>query len=236
MKKLLFFLLISCLPLVGCGERNADVKGAFDIKGIVSEIDKENNQILVKDSTTGLIRITLPANIQVEKYNKGQEVVIWLDGEIKESSPAQANALNIELLDNHELNNSLELPTFNFGNEFPPSSPGFIQVEDTRYEMAKGGYRWKKGNSVVLTDAASPLQIAENFKPIEVAPNSIATIEIGQNPNVSTYTWSGNTKASYHNIKENRITMPAIKGQYIYEVTAKWTNGEVSYTFVVDIK
>lgn len=240
MKKLYIFLLIICLSLVGCGvkndhKKNNDIKGAFDIKGIITEVDKETSRILVKDSDTGLIWVTLPENGIKENYEAGQEVVIWTKGGIKESFPAQAEALNIELNDSDvPSKNSSTLPTFKFGDEFPPLTPGFIKVGEISFGMSKGGFQWKKDNSIVQTDAASPLQIAENFKPIEVDANSIVSVLIEQNPNLNAYNWS--TKENIPNMEKNQITMPGNKGKYIYEVTAKWSNGEVSYTFVVEIK
>jgi hypothetical protein len=37
-------------------------------------------------------------------------------------------------------------------------------------------------------------------------------------------------------LNANQITVPSSKGKYIYEVLAVWTNGTVSYTFVLEIQ
>lgn len=95
MKKHLLLILIVCFTLVGCNGGNAE-KGRADIKGIIKEVDYEGNKILVEDKHEGLIWVALQENGEISKYIEGQEVVVWIKGGIRESSPAQADALNIE--------------------------------------------------------------------------------------------------------------------------------------------
>ncbi|WP_057775727.1 DUF3221 domain-containing protein [Cytobacillus dafuensis] len=233
-KKHFTFLILLCFTLVGCIQEEDTVKGEYDKKGIITQIDIEGSRILVDDAETGLIWVTLNDNEDINNYKKGQEVVIWIDGGIDESYPAQANALHIE--HSHSGNETVQhsLPKFNFKNEkFPPDLKGIVKINETRYEMTRGGFEWKKGNQTTQTDAASPTQIAENFKAIVVEPNSKATIEIEQNPNLSAYLWDSDRKKIA--LEGKQITFPANKGRYIYEVVAKWSNGEVSYTFVIEV-
>ena len=127
-------------------------------------------------------------------------------------------------------------------NEFPPTISGAIKIDDTQHEMVAGGYRWerKQGSEtqVIQTDAASPYQIAEDFKAIAIEPNQKITIDIEENPQLFVYLWNNNEREIEIEIElnENQITAPASKGRYIYEVFATWPNGEVSYTFVVEVK
>lgn len=37
-------------------------------------------------------------------------------------------------------------------------------------------------------------------------------------------------------IRENEITLPTNEGHYIYEVKAKWNEGNITYVFDVNIK
>ncbi|WP_391122354.1 hypothetical protein [Psychrobacillus sp. L3] len=124
-------------------------------------------------------------------------------------------------------------------NEFPPSMAGSINVNDKEYEMVVGNYRWERkqgiDTQVVETDAASPYQIAEYFNAIMVEPNTNINIEIEENPRVSLFLWNGNGREKEVKLKNNQLLAPTSKGQYIYEVLAKWSNGEVSYTFVVEV-
>lgn len=124
--------------------------------------------------------------------------------------------------------------------EFPPSMTGFIHVNGIEYQMEKGGYKWerKKGfeTEVVLTDHASPYQMAEHINPIALQPNQKIDIKIEENPNTSVYLW--NEKGREREIEQdgNQITIPSSKGKYIYEVYAEWMNGTMSYTFVIEVQ
>lgn len=124
-------------------------------------------------------------------------------------------------------------------DEFPPSMTGFVHVKEKKYEMQAGNYRWerKKGfdTDVVTTDAASPNQIGENFKAIELQPNANMKMEIEESPKISVYQWDESGRDKEVNVKNNQLSAPLSKGRYIYEVLAKWPNGEVSYTFVVEV-
>jgi hypothetical protein len=98
MNKQVRCLLLLCLFFIlsGCNGEDA-VKGKVDIQGSVTEVDREGNRILVDDEELGLVWVTLHKNLDITKYESGQEVVVWIKGAIKESSPAQAEARNIEL-------------------------------------------------------------------------------------------------------------------------------------------
>jgi hypothetical protein len=118
--------------------------------------------------------------------------------------------------------------------EFPPLVPGYIVAKGNKNEMAKGNYKWTKGNTTVQTDAAGPTQIAETYKAIQLAPNEKVKIDVEQSPQLTTYIWSQDEPMKRSTGKE--ISVPTDPGRYIYEVVAKWANGEVSYTFVIEVK
>ena len=132
-----------------------------------------------------------------------------------------------------ENNKQQTFTTFTFKRESSPYITGFININETRYEMASGSFKWRKANSVSQTDAASPTQIAEHFKAITLEPASKITVEIEQNPDLSAYLWDSNGVNAV--LGGNQLTVPESKGRYIYEVIARWSNGEVSYTFVVEV-
>lgn len=130
-------------------------------------------------------------------------------------------------------NTSLHEYTYN-NEEFPPNIIGTVKVNDLAYEMARGNYQWKKGNSHVQTDAVGTEQLAEKYQAIVLEPESIMTIEIEQTPQLSAILWSSNEKEGI--LKNNQLNAPSKKGRYIYEIVAKWSNGEASFTFVVEVK
>ncbi|XKI12455.1 hypothetical protein GGGNBK_12450 [Sporosarcina sp. ANT_H38] len=65
-------------------------------------------------------------------------------------------------------------------------------------------------------------------------PTSKASIQIEQNPELSVYIWAAERSTDI--IEGNELTVPITSGRYFYEVVSKWPNGEVSYTFVVEVK
>ncbi|WP_413303457.1 DUF3221 domain-containing protein [Bacillus sp. 1P10SD] len=94
-KLLLLWLLLVSVGLLGCNGDHA-VKGKVDLKGVITEVDYDNKRILMEDKKEGLVWVTLHENGDISKYVKGQEIVVWIKGGIRESSPAQADAQNIE--------------------------------------------------------------------------------------------------------------------------------------------
>lgn len=129
------------------------------------------------------------------------------------------------------------LPEFVFEKDvFPPSPNGIIKVDGNDYEMRSGNFRWEKGNMTTETDAASPNQIAEHFEAIEVKSNSKVNIEVEQNPKLSIFLWEDEGRTNSIQLDKNQLTMPEKEGRHIYEVRAEWEKGEVSYTFVVEVK
>lgn len=124
--------------------------------------------------------------------------------------------------------------------EFPPTTSGKIEVEGTEYDMLTGNYSWERKKGLVTenvtTDAASPYHLADKFGAIQVWPNTEIKLKIEGNPRSFIYLWGEDGREKEVDGSNNRITVPASAGQYIYEVLGQWANGEVSYTFVVDVK
>ncbi|MDX5475877.1 MAG: YobA family protein [Bacillaceae bacterium] len=67
------------------------------LKAISVEISKAENRILVDDKDKGQVWISLHRNGKITNYEVGQEVVVWIDGGVDDSSPMQAGALNSEI-------------------------------------------------------------------------------------------------------------------------------------------
>jgi len=96
MKKTFILMIIVCFTLWGCNQSN-DVKGEFDLKGKILEMDKDGNRILMDNEVDGLVWITLNEQDVTSNYEVGQEIAVWIDGGLMESYPAQAKALNMEI-------------------------------------------------------------------------------------------------------------------------------------------
>ncbi|PSL40891.1 hypothetical protein B0H99_10323 [Planomicrobium soli] len=124
-------------------------------------------------------------------------------------------------------------------SDFPPSMTGTVIVNGKTYEMEEGNSMWerKKGeeSEVVQTDASSPSQISESSNAIEVEPNTVILIEIERDPVQSVYLWNEDERDQEIKLANNHFAAPSSEGCYVYEVFAEWQNGEVSYTFVVEV-
>ncbi|OLS40113.1 hypothetical protein BTR25_11220 [Bacillus sp. MRMR6] len=123
---------------------------------------------------------------------------------------------------------------------FPPSMNAVIHINGTDYPMEEGNYEWsrKKGleTEVVQTDHASPNQMADNIEPILLTSDQKVEIKIEDNPDISVYLWNDQGREKTIETQADQFTIPSAKGKYIYEVLAKWKNGTVSYTFVIEVE
>lgn len=125
-------------------------------------------------------------------------------------------------------------------NDFPPTMTGTIEVDGQKYEMAKGNYRWERKQGleteVIQADAASPYQIAENLDAIRIDKSETILINIEGESAINVFLWDENGRQKEVSINNKQFQAPESTGKYVYEVLAEWTNGEISYTFVVDMK
>lgn len=128
----------------------------------------------------------------------------------------------------------------NEANESSPPLKATISIDGLEHQIEKGGYQWesKTGSSTKaeITDHASPNQMAEEIKPISTRPNEQVDIEVEDQPNIKLYLWNGNGRVKEIIPENNQFTLLPKKGEYIYEVFAEWPNGNISYTFVTEIK
>ncbi|MEK3980196.1 hypothetical protein MKY37_14175 [Psychrobacillus sp. FSL K6-2836] len=125
-------------------------------------------------------------------------------------------------------------------NNFPPTMKGTIEVNGQQYDIATGNYRWERKQGmetqVIVTDAASPYQIAENFEAIPISQREPIHINIEDKPTITVYLWDEKGRQKEVSVNNNQMEAPESAGKYVYEVLAEWSNGEVSYTFVVEME
>ncbi|WP_043931966.1 DUF3221 domain-containing protein [Bacillus sp. EB01] len=91
-------IIALCFMLVGCNVSGSEEKGAFDLKGVITELDQTGNAVLMDDETNGLVWVSVKNPNNLERFQVGQEIAVWTEGAIRESYPAQATALNIEIV------------------------------------------------------------------------------------------------------------------------------------------
>ncbi|MGI8313879.1 hypothetical protein [Halobacillus mangrovi] len=125
-------------------------------------------------------------------------------------------------------------------DEEPPDLT--VNIEQKDFPAVKGTYTWEtKGlfsNEAVIADAAAPYQIAEDMNIETVKPGGNATLNFSDdsNPKINTYTWKDQRRSKELEVNHNKISLPSKRGKYVVEVMAHWSNGESSYTFLVEVK
>lgn len=115
---------------------------------------------------------------------------------------------------------------------------GKITVNETEYEMRVGNYKWK-GEKMSIQQVGStdtPIEIAKEFNDLILEKNSVIKIVIEDDPNLTVYQYNEDGKSKEIALAENQITVPSNSGHYIYEVIGKWSDGEATFIFDVEIK
>ncbi len=125
-------------------------------------------------------------------------------------------------------NNSIE-------EQIPTS--GSIVVGKTEYEMMPGKYTYRGETMKISTlEDKSVYEIAEGFDTLNVEKNESIEIILEDNPSLTVNEWNDVGEVKEITIKDNKITVQSEAGIYIYEVVAKWPNGEASFIFEVETK
>jgi hypothetical protein len=126
------------------------------------------------------------------------------------------------------------------GKEEPPEA--IVEINDGTIETSKGTYKWETqvflSKNVVIADAAAPFQIAEEMEARIVPQGSIANIKFSDTskPQLNVYLWEEEKRGKELSLIRNQLTLPSQIGRYVIEIFARWSNGEASYTFVVEIQ
>ncbi|MGD6830566.1 hypothetical protein ACQCT5_00290 [Sutcliffiella halmapala] len=127
------------------------------------------------------------------------------------------------------------------GNKiYPPDEQGYVVIDGEEKKIEKGNYSWevKKGSTteVTETDAPSPNQIAENVEAISAPPDTEMSFKLVGDPTFTVYLWNEQEREKEIVLQEGKFRTPTEKGRYIYEVLAEWENGEISYTYVIELE
>ncbi|MEF2292364.1 MULTISPECIES: hypothetical protein [Virgibacillus] len=113
---------------------------------------------------------------------------------------------------------------------------GEIIVHSNKYEMIPGNYVSKGEPEIHSVDTPSVLELSKEFETLTVNNNSSIEIIIKENPSLTVFEWNEDEQTKEVAFKDNKINVPEKEGVYIYEVKAKWENGEASFIFDVEVK
>lgn len=134
----------------------------------------------------------------------------------------------------------LILGSFLIGPNTEPSVPvikaGKVDISSTR-----GSYCWKGPFSGTCVDKAlsSSMDMAREYKPVEVAPNSKIKIHLKKEPIQGSLTaerWTDEKNSQTAEISNGEFIVPNQSGIYAYHIFARWKNGDASYAFLIEVK
>jgi len=119
----------------------------------------------------------------------------------------------------------------------PPKAA--VKAGDTEIPVVPGSFCWLARGVGKCVDTVSPPELVKNQRPVTVKPGSTLQISFSQNPvakSMGANQWIGGRPSPVPVVEENMIILPAEKGEYIYDIFARWEQGSASYAFVVSVE
>ena len=125
---------------------------------------------------------------------------------------------------------------------FDPKPPSpIITVGEKKIEVARGTYCWDGLFNSICVDTISPPMLIEHheIEPVIVSPEAELKIEFEKEPNENTIgvnRWINHNGAKNVSLSNNILIAPKENGVYVYDVYARWENGDSSYAFVIEVR
>lgn len=121
-----------------------------------------------------------------------------------------------------------------------PPTP-IITVEGQKVEWVQGSYCWEELFKGVCADMISPPELIkfQELEPVVVSPQSQLKIEFKKEPKENTLRvdkWLTNGEIENVPVSDNVIQLPKERGIYVYDVSARWDNGDSSYAFAIEVR
>lgn len=99
----LILILLAILLLSACNKsmvnNKNEEKDTFTFQGKIVELNKEYKRMLIYTKDHGRVWVRIPKNDEIQNYELDQEVDVWIEGGIQESSPGKAKASRIEKIE-----------------------------------------------------------------------------------------------------------------------------------------
>lgn len=115
-----------------------------------------------------------------------------------------------------------------------------VQADRQTIKVTRGTYCWEGRLKTTCEDTALPPDIvkSQQMQPKRVAPNADIGIKFSRKPNADTLgvnIWSGE-QAENVPLTNNHFRAPRRPGVYVYNIFARWDEGDASYTFTIEVK
>jgi len=115
----------------------------------------------------------------------------------------------------------------------PPQAE--ITIEGRRISAVQGSYCWEE----VCADAkySSAFEAGTEIRPVEVPPGIRVKIRFPEEPDHLTVAqWTDEHSSSEVRMKDHAFAVPDKEGLYVYELSARWKEGDASFAFSVEVK
>ena len=115
---------------------------------------------------------------------------------------------------------------------------GKIIVDNKEYNLIHGYYTYKdKDVEINMLSPFTPIEAADQFDNLKAKKSSTIEIKLeNKTTNITLYQWYEDGAVEEVILDRNILTVPAEEGYYIYEVVGKWSNGETTLVFDIDVK
>ncbi len=115
-----------------------------------------------------------------------------------------------------------------------------VTSEGKKVTTVQGSYCWNGFLNSKCEDLLSPYLLVdeENIEPISINQGSKINIDFNPSPidgKYEAYIWKDIEKTVKANMKGNILEAPTQKGSYVYEISADWKRGQVSYAFIIEV-
>lgn len=118
-----------------------------------------------------------------------------------------------------------------------PDKPPMPEVtyQGKSIKVLQGTYGWKTFTKGVQSDSLIPPEMMKNIEPTDVLPRSNLKVTFDYKPDdVAIMLWTEAGPQEY-SIDHNTVITPGDKGIYVFEIRAKWNQGESSYAFRIKV-
>ena len=114
-----------------------------------------------------------------------------------------------------------------------------LTVADIDIPMVQGSGCWPLKNGEVLChDTLAPPELLKSQTPVVVPSGSKVNLHFSYAPlSISASQWMNGTPVKQDLTDHNTtLRLPTEQGTYIYDIFAKWKEGDVSYAFTVQVQ
>ena len=114
---------------------------------------------------------------------------------------------------------------------------GKMIANGKQYTMVLSDYEQKDKAEISVKHSSDIHEIAEIFDTLDVEKGAKITFEIDTNPSsitVAQLNEDGTTELV--EMKDNEMTMPSVSGYYIYQLKTRWSEGEQTFVFDVNVE